>query len=62
MVCFAQPLVCERFGVSFRRMPFPNSSQRIGSCSVEIAQINESKALIEIEIPENLLDDQFASA
>src|SRR5205085_12074729 len=34
----------DRNGVSFGRMPFPNSSQGIGSCSVEIAQNHASNA------------------
>src|SRR5438105_1796098 len=52
----------DRYCVSFGRMPFPNSSQGICSCSVEIAQDHASNAPIEVEIPEYLLDNQFASA
>src|SRR5712664_50705 len=52
---------CNRYGVSFRRMPFANSSLGVCSGRVEIAQDNRPKALVEVQILQYLLDDQLAS-
>ena len=54
-------LDCNRYGVSFRRMPFTNSSFRVCSTSVEIAQDKRPKALVEVEVVQYLLYDELAS-
>ena len=50
------------YGVSFGRMPFPDSALGIGTGGVEIAQDERAKALMAIEIPQDLLDNQFGLA
>ena len=50
-----------RYGVSFRRMPFANSSLRVCSGGVKIAQNKRPKALVEVQILQYLLDDELAS-
>src|SRR6266850_2425658 len=42
-------LDCNRYGVSFRRMPFANSSFRVRSAGVEVAQDKSAKALVEVQ-------------
>src|SRR5712675_184516 len=50
-----------RDGVSFWRMPFADSSLRVCSGGIEIAQNKGPKALVEVQILQYLLDDQLAS-
>ena len=39
-----------RYGMSFRRMPFANSALGIRSSSIEVAQNNGTKALVEVQV------------
>src|SRR5436305_5920453 len=47
--------------VSFRRMPFADLPLRIRAGGVEVAQDARSKALVAIEVAQDLLDDELAS-
>ena len=54
-------LDCNRYRVSFRRMPFANSSFGVRSARVKIAQDKRPKALVEVQVVQYLLDDELAS-
>src|SRR5450432_50376 len=47
--------------MGFRRMPFANSSFGVCSGSVKIAQNERTKALVEVQVLQYLLDNQLAS-
>src|SRR5436853_196992 len=50
------------YRVSFRRMPFANSSFGVCAGGIEVAQDAGSKTLVTVEIVQYLFDDEFASA
>src|SRR5437868_12769939 len=52
---------CNGDHVRFRRMPFADSPLRIRAGGVEVAQHARSKALVAIEVAQDLLDDELAS-
>lgn len=53
---------CDRDGMRFRRMPLADAALGVGAGSVEIAQDEGPEALVLIQVSQDLLDDQLASA